>query len=270
MNHFKIIVISVFFIFFTVTSNSLSILIKAKIGNEIITNIDIDNEIKYLFFLNPKLKDLDISRTKEIAKNSLITEIIKKKELEKFYDLKKTKELINIVEKNLLKKKNIENKNELIEILEREALDYKKIKNKLHVEALWNQLIYKKYVDKIVIDKDNLRNKIQEQFDRKNNKFEYNLSEIVFDGISPENLDAYVKKIKKSINEIGFENSANIYSISNTSKNGGLIGWINELQISKQILEQIEKLKQEQFSEPIKVNNSYIIIKVNQKKRIQK
>ncbi len=269
MNHFKIIVISVFFIFFTVTSNSLSILIKAKIGNEIITNIDIDNEIKYLFFLNPKLKDLDISRTEEIAKNSLITEIIKKKELEKFYDFKKTKELINIVEKNLLKKKNIENKNELIEILEREALDYKKIKNKLHVEALWNQLIYKKYVDKIVIDKNNLRNKIQEQFDRKNNKFEYNLSEIVFDGISPENLDAYVKKIKKSINEIGFENSANIYSISNTSKNGGLIGWINELQISSKINNNISTLRIDQISNPIKIDNRYLLIKLNNKREFK-
>ncbi len=269
MNHFKIIVISVFFIFFTVTSNSLSILIKAKIGNEIITNIDIDNEIKYLFFLNPKLKDLDISRTEEIAKNSLITEIIKKKELEKFYDFKKTKELINIVEKNLLKKKNIENKNELIEILEREALDYKKIKNKLHVEALWNQLIYKKYVDKIVIDKNNLRNKIQEQFDRKNNKFEYNLSEIVFDGISPENLDEYVKKIKKSINEIGFENSANIYSISNTSKNGGLIGWINELQISSKINNNISTLRIDQISNPIKIDNRYLLIKLNNKREFK-
>ena len=132
------------------------------------------------------------------------------------------------------------------------------------IEALWNQLIYQKNYKNIVINKEELRNKIKGQVKGIKKKYEYNLSEIIFDEELDKNLEDKVLEIKKSINSIGFENTAIIFSISNTAKNGGLIGWINELQISKQILEQIEKLNQEQFSEPIKVNNSYIIIKVNE------
>ena len=50
-----------------------------------------------------------------------------------------------------------------------------------------------------------------------------------------KSFDETLKKITLSIREIGFENTANVYSISTTSNNGGLIGWVNELQISEPI-----------------------------------
>ena len=52
--------------------------IKVQIQDKIITNLDIENE-KDIYFLNPKLKDLEKSRTNIIAIDSLINEIIKKK-----------------------------------------------------------------------------------------------------------------------------------------------------------------------------------------------
>ena len=100
---------------------------------------------------------------------------------------------------------------------------------------MWNQLIYKKYLNNIKINKKELKQDILNQFNREKEKFEFNLSEIVFVENVSENLQSLVDKIKKSINDIGFENTANIYSISSTSKNGGLIGWVNELQLSKKI-----------------------------------
>ena len=83
-----------------------------------------------------------------------------------------------------------------------------------------------------------------------------------------ENLDPMLPKIIKSINEVGFENSANLFSISNTSKNGGLIGWVSELQISDNINSNIKNLKINQISKPIKVPNGYILIKLNNKKEL--
>ena len=67
-----------------VNSFANTIKIKVKISDKIITNIDIENEKKYLIFLNPKLEELEKSKVDNIAKDSLITEIIKKNELEKF------------------------------------------------------------------------------------------------------------------------------------------------------------------------------------------
>ena len=263
----KIKIIIIFFSFLiNLNANSNVLEIKVKIQDEVITNLDIENEINYLIFLNPKLENLDKEKVYNIAKDSLITEIVKKNELKKFVDLNKENNLVNMIERNLLLKKNIKSKDEFKKILNIKNLDYKEIKKKLLIEALWNQLIYQKNYKNIVINKEELRNKIKKQVKGIKKKYEYNLSEIIFDEELDKNLEDKVLEIKKSINTIGFENTAIIFSISNTAKNGGLIGWINELQISKQILEQIAKLNQEQFSEPIKVNNSYIIIKVNQKR----
>ncbi len=263
------IIIICFSFFFNLNANSNVVEIKVKVQDEVITNLDIENEINYLTFLNPKLKNLDKEKVFKIAKNSLITEIIKKKELKKFVDLKKENDLVNMIERNLLLKKNIKSKNEFKKILNNQNLDYKDIKKKLVIEALWNQLIYQRNSKNIVINTEDLRKKIKGQIEGIKKKYEYNLSEIIFEEEMGKNLEDKVLEIKNSIDGIGFENTAIIFSISNTAKNGGLIGWINELQISKLILEKIEKLNQDQFSEPIKVNNSYLIIKVNQKKELK-
>ena len=75
----------IFIVFLSLNSHVLGDLveIKVKVQNKIITNLDIENEKRYLFFLNPKLRELEKIRIQNIAIESLITDIIKKKELEK-------------------------------------------------------------------------------------------------------------------------------------------------------------------------------------------
>ena len=77
----KIIILIILTNFFYLQKTLLAnvVEIKFKIQDEIITNIDIENEKKYLFFLNNKLQDLDKSKINKIAIDSLINEIIKKK-----------------------------------------------------------------------------------------------------------------------------------------------------------------------------------------------
>ncbi len=268
MKKIKLIIIC-FSFFLNLSAQCDVIEIRVKIQDEIITNLDIESEVNYLTFLNPELKNLDEQKVYNIAKNSLITEIVKMEELKKFVDLNKENDLVNIIERNLLLKKNIKSKNEFKKILNMRSLDYKQIKKKMLIEALWNQLIYQRNSKNIVIDKEELRNKIKGQIKGIKKKYEYNLSEIVFEEEIDKNSEDILREIKSNINSIGFENTAIMFSISNTAKNGGLIGWINELQISKQIIEKIENLNLEQISDPIKVNNSFLIIKVNQKKELK-
>ena len=169
------------------------------------------------------------------------------------------------IEKKLLLEKNL-NKNELVEILNANNMDYFEFRKKLKMETLWNQLIYKKYKKNVKIDKKNLRKRIIDQFKNAEKKYEYNLSEIVFEQKVNESLETTIKQINRSIESIGFENTANLVSISNTSKNGGLIGWVNELQISKKLKVKIKKLQINAISEPIKIPNGYLMIKLNDKK----
>ncbi len=269
MQKIKLLVVFIISLLFSLSANGTLIEIKVKVQGEVITNLDIENEINYLTFLNPKLRNLEKKKVLNIAKNSLITEIVKKRELEKFTNLEKENDLVDLIESNLIAKKNIKSKTEFKKILSKRSLDYEQIKRKLLIEALWNQLIYTKYSKNLVINKSELRNRIQNQIDTTQKKYEYNLSEIVFEEEIDSNLENKIKDIKKSIKNIGFENTANIFSISNTAKNGGLIGWINELQISKNIVENIEKIKEQEISKPIKIGNSYIIIKINKKKELK-
>ena len=269
MSKIKIIIFLIFISTFNQFSYSDTIEIKVKINDQIITNLDIENEKKYLLFLNPKLIELERSKVEDLARNSLITEIIKKIELEKFFNFTKNDQLVNKIEKQLIKKRNISSVEDFKKILKEKDLNYFVVKEKLLIETLWNKLIYDKYKDNVVINKKELRENIIIEFNNKKKKFSYNLSEIVISKDISVSFNKKLLEINKSIEKIGFENTATIYSISSSSKNGGLIGWINEIQISKKINEKIRKLEVNQITEPIEIQNGYILIKVNNKKQIQ-
>ena len=269
MSKIKIIIFLIFISTFNQFSYSDTIEIKVKINDQIITNLDIENEKKYLLFLNPKLIELERSKVEDLARNSLITEIIKKIELEKFFNFTKNDQLVNKIEKQLIKKRNISSVEDFKKILKEKDLNYFIVKEKLLIETLWNKLIYDKYKDNVVINKKELRENIIIEFNNKKKKFSYNLSEIVLSKDISVSFNKKLLEINKSIEKIGFENTATIYSISSSSKNGGLIGWINEIQISKKINEKIRQLEVNQITEPIEIQNGYILIKVNNKKQIQ-
>tara|TARA_Y100000768_G_C23922161_1_gene655521 strand:- start:241 stop:1173 length:933 start_codon:yes stop_codon:yes gene_type:complete len=266
MNNFKFICLFIIFCIWGMSLHSSNIEIKVKVQNEIITNVDIEKEVKYLLFLNPRLSELENTKIKEIAKNSLVTEIIKKNELEKYHDFSKVSNFIDIIEKKFLKRNGISSKTEFREILKQKNLSYMEIQKKLQVETLWNQLIYNKYSNNIKVNKKYLREKILRQFENENIKYEYNLSEIIFTENIDESLNDALDKLNKSINDIGFENTANIFSVSSTAKNGGLIGWINELQISENIKKNIINLNISEVSKPIKMQGGYLLIKINDKR----
>ena len=70
-------------IFFFISENiyALENKILIKVNNEIITSLDINNEINYLIALNKNIENLDEEKKYDIAKNSLIREKIKKIEI---------------------------------------------------------------------------------------------------------------------------------------------------------------------------------------------
>ena len=266
----KIITFLIFIICLTfnnyLTAETIRIIVKVE--NEIITNIDIDNEVKYLTFLNPKLNDLEKSKLNDLAKDSVIGDVIKKRELKKNIDFEKSHRIVEIIESNLIKSKRIKNKSEFLSILENKNLDYEVINEKLKIEGLWNKLIYEKYISNVKINKSELRDKIIYNLNNKKNKFEYNLSEIMIVDSDGESINSIIKKVNINLEQIGFENTANILSVSSSSKNGGLIGWINELQLSKKVKKEVEKLEVGQITNPINIQNGYLLIKLNDKREL--
>ena len=249
---------------FNAFSNS-EIFIAVTVNNEIITNQDIAKEERYLKILNPDLSKLDQNKMNNIAKNSLINQIVKKNEVEKFFDFKEKETLVEEVFKDLLKKLNFDNQEDFKKSLIKEnEYTVEEIKKNLKIELYWNELIFFKYKDMIRINKDDLIRKI----DAKKNNFEteYLLSEIFFNKKKDRNLNDQIELIKESINDIGFNNTANIFSISESANFGGKIGWIKENNLSKQISKELSKIKIGQYTEVIQIGNNYLMLKIEDKR----
>ena len=152
-----------FYIFFIVViGNDLSakIKIKYKIGEEIITNIDIENEKNYLTFLRPNLRKLSNDEMLKISENSLKKEIIKKKEINNVFKEVNNEKLISGIKETLFKYKKVDNEEELLNILKNTNIKYEKIIEKMKYEVLWNELIFQKYNSLIKIDEKKIKIRI--------------------------------------------------------------------------------------------------------------
>ncbi len=263
MLKFFFIIFSFSIIFSSVSKSNVNI--EISIDKEIITNFDIQNEAEYLKILNPNLKSLDENKIYKLSKESLIREIIKKKEIEKIFDFSIENPFVDEYLKNLYTKLNFNNQNEFENYIVASS-DYSlnDIKQKLKIEIAWNELIYFKYSNQISIDKEKLKKKINQISEKKIK--EYKLSEIVFSKRKNENLQSLIDIINLSINKIGFNNTANIYSISETAKFGGDVGWINENNLSEILLTNLKKISIGKHTDPIKIGNNLIILKIEESK----
>ena len=248
-------------------SSGNKIKIELQIGTEILTNIDFLNEKNYLIALNNNLKTLPKNQLKKISKESLIREKIKKNELLKFYDFEKADKYSDQLLSDFYKRLNFENKDEFNSYLINYNLNISDIKEKLKIETLWNEMIFQKYNNQIKIDKEKIKTKIKNQ---KKILKEYNLSEILFQLDPDEKLLDKYNLILQNIENSGFKNSANIFSISDSSKFGGEIGWINQNQLNDNLLKEIENLNIDKFTKPIQTSSGYLIIKLNNKREKEK
>ena len=254
-------------ILFSIISNksiySSEVYVVSKVNNIIITNVDVENEYRYLIALNNDLKNIDKKKIMKLAKNSIIKEKIKETELKNHFDLNKENKYIDRILVNFYKALDLKNEKEFINYLLNYDLLFDEVKKKIVIEAAWNDLIYTKYIDKIQIDEQKIKKKINKLISDKKRQNVYLLSEILYNENNAENNENKYKLIKKSIAEIGFKNTANIHSISDTAKLGGQIGWINESQLSKIIKKKTAKLKIGEYTEPITIPGGILIINLD-------
>ena len=244
--------------------NEASIIV--KINNEIVTSYDLIVEIKYLEALNPSSKNLSQEQKTKIAKESIIREKIKTNEILKYYELEKDTTHLNEVIAATYNKIGLKNENEFNNYLSKYDLTIDDIKRKFAIEATWNKLIFEKYKNQVEVDINKIKKKLKKEESRLNKQEIFLLSEILFSAENKEKLDKKYKKILKSIKEIGFKNTANIYSTSDTAKFGGSVGWIQQNQMSKIIINELSKINVGEFTKAISIPGGLLIVKIDEKK----
>ena len=263
----RIYVVIFFLIFFKNSISYSQIQIKYKVDEEIITNLDILNEEKYLIFLRPSLNKLPQEEIIKISTNSLIKEIIKKKELKKIFKDIEKKEYAEI-KKNLFNFKKVKNENEFLNLIKKNNISYDKILEKIKYEALWNELIFRKFNSLVKIDEKKLKEKLILKFSS-DIKYEYNLSEILFEVEKTETFENKYNQIIEYINLNDFKVAASKFSITSSSNKGGDIGWIKETLLSDRLVKILKEIKINEIIKPIKYPNGYLIIKINDIREIK-
>ena len=257
-------VVLIFFSFmgkFSVLANENKILL--KVNNELITTIDIFNEISYLKSINKNISDLENKQLFQIARNSLIKDKIKKITL---LPIVKEFEINDDDFKRILISNysniGLTNINEISEHLKKYNVKTNLIRDKMTVNAIWSQFIYDKFAKNIRIDRDQLKQDIQ----KNENQTEYLLSEIVFELQDKQTIVDKFNIIENGIQVNGFENTALIYSISKTSTSGGNIGWVSENTIDRKILNEIKKININEITKPLVIPGGYLLLRLNEKR----
>ena len=266
IKHIKIIILLYFLISgkgFALENNII-----LKINNDIITSIDIFNEIKKIRFFNNNLAEIDNEEIYDIALQSLLRNRVKKIEV-----LKNVKSLevqnedyLNLLIQNAYKRLNIDNLVNFKKELSNRGINYEEFKNELKVDIFWNEIIYSKFNNNVVIDEEKLKKQLENS--NKNN-LEFNLSEIAYQAENINEVEDEYKIIKNDIEKLGFESAALKHSLSNTASNGGNLGWVNEKAINDEILNQIKSIPVNSITKPIKIASGFVILKKNDQREFK-
>ena len=267
LNIYKIFFISILILTFLSDefSKALENKILIKLNNEIITTVDISNEINYLKVFNENINELENEKILNIAKNSIIRDKIKKIEILKLTEkLSIDKEYLDLMIEDAYFKIGLASIDEFKSHLKNHDINIKIVEQKLILDAYWKKIIYEKYKNKIKIDKEKIINEIT----NRKNKF-YNISEIIFNVEKNEKLEKKYYLIKESINKNGFENTSLIYSISESAKNGGRLGWVNQSALSTKIENELSLISLGEFTKPITIPGGFLILKINDLKEEQ-
>ena len=240
-----------------------------KIDNEIITTIDVFNEITNLKFFNKNINQFKDEEIYQIAVQSITKYKIKKNEISKnFSNIKfQNENYLNQIIENTYKELNFKNLEDFKYALSKNQINFENFREKLITDILWNQIIFSKYINNLVVDEEKLKNQIKNT----NKKvISFYLKEIIYEASSVTEINTKYNLIKNDINELGFEGAALKHSISNTSSNGGNLGWIDDQSISNEILNELKKISVKSITEPIRISSGFLILQKFDEKEIEK
>ena len=245
------------FLFFSNSTFAKENRIIVKVNNNIITSVDILNEIKFLSFLNKEFGNMKTDQQIQIAKNSLIKDEIKSIEILKFQkNLNLDDENFEKMIKNYFRKQSIESLADFEILSKNNNLDVEFIRKKISIDTFWKGYIYEKFHRNVKINESEIKKNIL----GKEKQNEYMLSEIVFTLSKEEELSKKLEKITNMIKNRNFAEAALNFSISDSSGNGGELGWIKENALNKKIKKELRNINNGEFTNPITIPGGFLIL----------
>ena len=241
----------------------------ATVGNKAITRSDIMNEIKSILILNNmSYSEENKQELQRMAVKAVIKRNIKQIEIDKKNFLEFNQNDLSYNLERLAKNAGM-GLEAFKDVCESNGLDFSVIENQLKTELLWNSLIFYQYGNKITIDIDEINNQLR--LNKNKNEFtEYLISEIIVKAVTKDKLESLVNEIKKKIEIEGFKNTAMKLSISESSINGGDLGWLSENKLAEKFRSILAATPLGGISKAILVNENILIFQVRDKRIIEK
>ena len=249
-----------FLIFFFYSSKAANNKIIVKVDNQIISSYELKNKINTeLIFRNLDINQENINKMKNFALQSLINLRVKEKEILKY----KSIELEKIDVSNQLRLIASGDISELKKKFSDNSLSYDIFIQELKINTAWSQLIFQIFKEKVNINENEVDEQIKNLKNDNINVKEFDLSEIEISYNSKTDKENKIKDITKNIKESGFEKSVQIFSESESAKNNGSLGYINEKSLSADIYEELKNLAEGDVSAPIIRVDKIIFLKIN-------
>lgn len=229
------------------------------VGNYPITRLDLEKEMKIITVLSKiRINEENKKQIKDLAVQSLVKRSIKKSEIERLKITQFNKKDVDFQISNISKNLGLEKEDFKI-FLQQNNIKYEDISERFEIDLKWNSAIFKLYKNKITLNTIEIEDKINSEVEKVKLSKSVLLSEIQVN-VSSENLENTTKNVLSEIKEVGFDKAAIKLSISNSAKDGGNIGWLNENKLSMTIYEGIKNLKKGEISKPIILEETMIII----------
>ena len=178
-------------IFLLTSSNAeLNNKVIISVGDEIITNYDLDKEINYLNIITVgQIKELDDQESKKIAIDSLIKDKIKITALSNYNNIIIKDELLNNQIIKTSRNIGFRSLEDFMTFLKFQEYELDEFKKKILLELKWNQLVYQFYKNQIIIDKEKIDKKLKTLIAEQKKNVEYLVYEIFIEDAAIKKLD---------------------------------------------------------------------------------
>ncbi len=238
-----------------------------KVNGQIITTVDLENELKTYFIMNNiDFTEKNINQYKNLILDGMIKRLIKKGEIKKF-KIKKYNEVdFNEYITNIAVTKGLQ-AFELPDFFKKNDLDYDQFKDNIIIQLKWNNLILNLYAGEVNLSESEVQGELQ-KYSKEiySGEKSYKISEIVLSLQDKEK----VQEIQNFIVSNGFEKAASTYSIADSSLRGGSLGWLATSELNESLLNNLKNLKIGEITDPINRLDQIIILRLDETKLIKR
>lgn len=255
------------FIYFETLNADMNDSLFMTIGDKPITQSDLVNEIKLILILtNQSYSDDKRDQLHKIAIESTVKRTVKLIELERnnYFNFNQEdfeKELNRLASNIFVDLETLKN------ICQTNELDFSIVENQVKIELYWNSLIFEMYKNQVSINPKQIEERIKLIQNEKKIE-EYLISEIVIKTDEKNKIESEIENLRSKIKAEGFENVARNISISESSIQGGDLGWLNENIVSDKVKSALSKTPVGSISEPVILSEGILIFMVRDKRSV--